>query len=243
MEIGRFEMTDKETLYRKLYDQVWNHELERDGEDFSDLELAELFLKKTDLPEKQHSILEIGCGIGKLCDRLYSMGYRNITGIDISSSAIALGKTRFPQLGLYCMDATSLKFPDGCFHICISFDLVEHIPDVIPHFREVWRVLKPAGKYLFKTPNIITNSLFSTMIFRGFGWRPYHPSLQFSWSLKKKLINAGFVKIEFFKIPPLISDYDKIYKIPKFARWGVKHIPWKYLPLFLQAGFFVVACK
>lgn len=233
-------MTNKETLYRKLYDQVWSHELQVD-EYIGDLELSILFLKKANLIERQHSILEIGCGRGKLCDRLHYMGYRNITGIDISSSVIKFAKNRFPYLNLYCMDATSLKFPDEHFDICLSFDLVEHLPDTIAHFKEVWRVLKPTGKYMFQTPNILTNSLFSTMIFRGFGWRPYHPSLQFSWTLKKKLLSAGFVEIEFVKIPPL-SDY-KVQMIPRFARWGVNHIPWKYLPLFLQAGFFVVAYK
>jgi len=61
------------------------------------------------------NILEIGCGIGKLCDALHDMRYQNITGVDISSSAIAFGRNRFAHLNLHCMDAMSLTFPSESF--------------------------------------------------------------------------------------------------------------------------------
>jgi len=227
--------------YKEMYDQYWKHALKRGEEDSGDLELSMLFLKKANLLRKQQSILEIGCAIGKLSNALHDMGYHNITGIDIASSAITFGKNRFPHLNIYRMDANSLKFPKEHFDICFSFDLVEHLPDVNAHFKEVWRILKPRGNYLFQTPNILSNSLITTIQNRGLGWKVFHPSLQFPWTLKEKLLNSGFVKVEFIKISPLSSH--KIQEVPKFARWAFKHMPWKIFPLFLQIGFYVVAYK
>jgi 2-polyprenyl-3-methyl-5-hydroxy-6-metoxy-1,4-benzoquinol methylase len=227
--------------YKRRYDQGWKKALEEGREDFGDLELSMLFLKKTGLLEKQHSILEIGCGVGKLCNTLYDMDYHDVSGIDISSSAIAFGKNCYPHLKLHCMDASVLEFPDEHFDICLSFDVVEHLPDINAHFKEVRRILKPKGKYVFETPNILSNAVFETILRKGFAWKVYHPSLQFSWTLKKKLLDAGFAKTEFLKLPPL-SKY-KIEQVPRFARWLFKSIPWKHLPIFLQTNFYVVAYK
>lgn len=226
---------------REIYEQLWNDALRRGIEDAGDLELAMLFLEKGQLLEKRYSILEIGCGIGKLCSRLYDMGYKNVTGIDIASSAISFGRNRFPNLNLLCMDAGSLAFRDNCFDVCLSFDLVEHIPDVNTHFEEVWRVLKPGGKYLFQTPNALSNSLITTIQTKGLGWTVYHPSLQFWWTLRRRLSDAGFIEVEFIKLAPL-SNF-KIQQVPRFLRWTFKHIPWEKLPLLLQTNYYVVSYK
>ncbi len=179
-------MINKQLDYKAIYDQIWDHSLEEGRKEHGDIELSELFLKETNLLEKQYKILEIGCGIGKLCNKLYDRGYHNITGVDISASAISFGKKSFPHIILNSMDAALLKFPDECFDVCLSFDLVEHLPDINDHFKEVWRVLKPTGKYLFQTPNILSNSLMVTIENKGLGWvgNPIHPSLQFPWTLK-----------------------------------------------------------
>jgi len=67
--------------YKEVYNQAWSRALQRGKEDAGDLELSILFLKKVNLLKRQDPILEIGCGsgIGKLCHRLYDMGYHNIT--------------------------------------------------------------------------------------------------------------------------------------------------------------------
>jgi 2-polyprenyl-3-methyl-5-hydroxy-6-metoxy-1,4-benzoquinol methylase len=229
------------TYHKEIYERDWREILRGGREDLGDLEISMLFLNKADLLRREFAILEIGCGVGKLCNRLYEMGYENITGTDISPSAVAYGKNRFPHLNLLAMDASAVAFPDERFDVCLSFDLIEHLPDVDAHLREVLRILKPAGKYLFQTPNMLSNAVYETIIRKSFVWRIYHPSLQLWWTLRKRLLNAGFVKVGFIKIPP-VSDY-KLRQISKFTRWGLRLIPWRYLPIFLQTNFFVIASR
>lgn len=47
----------------------------------------------------------------------------------------------------------ALGFPDAFFDCCVSNYVVEHVVDPEAHLREVYRVLKPGGVYVFRTPN------------------------------------------------------------------------------------------
>lgn len=215
--------------------------LQKGREDFGDLELATLFLDGTDLLRKEWRVLEIGCGIGKLSNALFDRGFHHVIGIDIATSAIDHGKRRFPRLELKQMDAMSLDFSNEYFDACLSFDLVEHLSDIRFHFREVYRVLKPEGYYLFQTPNILSNFVRETVDARGFHWIKEHPSLQFPWSLRKRVAEAGFEAFNFVKIPPL-SAY-KLQSLPQPLRSIYKLIPWHSLPMILQIGFYCIARK
>jgi len=225
----------------ELYDRIWEEGLKKGISGYGDLELTRLFFDKLDI-EKNNSILEIGCGIGTFLSSIYDTGYKNVVGVDISKYAVRSGKKKNPHLDLRYMDANALKFSGSPFDICFSFDLVEHLKNIDSHFRNVRKILKKNGKYTFQTPNKITNVPVSVIRDRNLvGWKVYHPSLQYYWGLKKRLLKAGFKDIRFIKIPPL-SKY-KIQQIPKSLRWIFKIIPWKLLPLFLQVNFFVIACK
>lgn len=227
--------------YSELYDKSWKISLNNGIEDYGDIEQELTFLNKINILHHDHKILELGCGIGKLCNSLYENGYKNIIGTDISETSIKYGEIKYPQLTLKAMNATKLDFDNNCFDICLSFDLVEHIPNINDHFDEIYRILVPGGYYLFQTPNILTNSIFETLQCRSFKWKNYHPSLQFSWTLKRKLKNSGFSSVRYIKIPPL-SDY-KLKLIPTFLKLLFNSIPWRYLPIHLQIGFWCIAYK
>jgi len=225
--------------YKTIYDKGWQQGLDQGVEDYGDLELDSLFLERTLPITRSLSIVEFGCGMGKLCNWLSGKGYRNIKGFDISSVAIATGKARFPHLDLSCADVNAISIPEGSIDVCLSFDFIEHLPDPASHFSAVRQMLKPHGRYLFQTPNMITNALYCTIQTRGFSWRITHPSLQTCRSLKKKLLNAGFSRVEFVKIPPL-SEF-KIRQIPRALQSIYTALPWTRLPLNVQIGFYVVA--
>lgn len=223
----------------QLYDQVWSSSIQKGIEDFGDLEMSLQFIQRTSLLEPWHSILEVGAGIGKLCDALVRLGYTNLIGTDISKAAIEYGKQKFGQINLSHMDVTRLEFPDQSFDIVLSFDLVEHIPNIGLHFAEVYRTLKPGGKYLLQTPNLFCNALYCTLRYQGLAWRQYHPSPQTHWSIHRKLLQSGFEKVEFIKMP-LLSGYKSQF-LPHGTGNLLKIIPWRKLPLLLQTNYYVVA--
>ncbi len=78
---------------------------------FYDMEMAEFH---ADLPFYQErikvpgSILELGCGSGRLCRQLAASG-AHITGIDLSLSMLRLAKLKaMPNISYLCMDMTAL---------------------------------------------------------------------------------------------------------------------------------------
>jgi SAM-dependent methyltransferase len=54
--------------------------------------------------------------------------------------------------GIQCQDLEALTFTDGTFDLCTNTEVMEHVSDDIAAFRELHRVLKPAGKLIFTVP-------------------------------------------------------------------------------------------
>lgn len=50
-------------------------------------------------------------------------------------------------------DAGVIPYPDGAFDLVFADNVMEHISEPEQVFREVFRVLRPGGLFLFKTPN------------------------------------------------------------------------------------------
>lgn len=97
------------------------------------------------------SVLDYGCGSGKVSRRLRDDGFDYVTGVDISSTmiekAISAGtnRLRFEQI-----HGPNLPFPDNSFEAVISCFLFINIPErreLVRITTEVMRVLKPGGSY------------------------------------------------------------------------------------------------
>jgi SAM-dependent methyltransferase len=92
-------------------------------------------------------ILEVGAGPGNpTSDYLKTLGEPHGVDIDpeiFDNTALktaAVIEDRFP-------------FPDCTFDACVSDYVCEHVENPYCHLEEVWRVLKPGGAYVFRTPN------------------------------------------------------------------------------------------
>jgi len=70
------------------------------------------------------SVLDVGCGDGKLTSRLQAPGAPTIVGLD--SSAEALSRLPFDSV---LADAQAMPFPNGAFDLVMSTDTLEHMPD------------------------------------------------------------------------------------------------------------------
>lgn len=54
--------------------------------------------------------------------------------------------------GTQCQDVQRLTYPDQSFDFCTSTEVFEHVPDDRKGFREIHRVLKPGGRFVFTVP-------------------------------------------------------------------------------------------
>lgn len=99
-------------------------------------------------------VLEIGAGTGFFVLNLMQAGLTSSAVVtDISSGMVDVAVRNGAALGLdvtgRVADAESLPFADGEFDLVIGHAVLHHIPDVELALREVLRVLRPGGRFVF----------------------------------------------------------------------------------------------
>ena len=137
------------------------------------------------------AILEVGAGGGFLLSELTKAGFTDLTGSDITESAALEVQRRVPDADVILADASRLPFRPGTFHVVVSSDVIEHLPDVDDHFAAVARVLKPGGLYFIKTPNRVPAEVY----YRARGMHDsyfWHPSMFSPSELTSSLDSHGF---------------------------------------------------
>jgi SAM-dependent methyltransferase len=107
----------------------------------------------------QDTVLDIGCGVGRLTRALAARAAR-VYAIDVSSEMLALARTHHAELAnieWILGDGVSLAgVPDGEIDGCISHVVFQHIPDpavTLGYVAEMGRVLKPGGWSGFQVSN------------------------------------------------------------------------------------------
>lgn len=98
-------------------------------------------------------VLEVGCGSAPCARWLAGHGAR-VVGLDISMGMLARGRAAMerggPAVALVQAGAESLPFADGSFDIaCSAFGAVPFVADSARVMREVARVLRPGGSWVF----------------------------------------------------------------------------------------------
>jgi len=94
-------------------------------------------------PELLH-VLEVGCGTGRIYERLVPRLVANerYTGVDLSERMLAIGRGRFPRARFLAGDGYGLEFADGAFDVSLAFEVVGHLPEIGPFLRELVRVAR-----------------------------------------------------------------------------------------------------
>ena len=114
-------------------------------------------LKGIKFRDGKHSdtVLDVGCGIG-----FVSQLYPNfeITGIDISDEMLK----RNPYHWLKA-PAEAIPFPDASFDFVVCRSLLHHLEEPLKGLKEMYRVLKPGGRWVCWEPNL---SVFNDWIRR-----------------------------------------------------------------------------
>ncbi|MBI2138808.1 class I SAM-dependent methyltransferase [Candidatus Woesearchaeota archaeon] len=148
---------------------------------------------------KGAKIVDLGCGRGFIVEELRKRGFRNIAYCDLVDNFD--GK-------VVLMDFNrGLDFPDGSFDVAISTEVVEHLENKYQFFREVKRILKKDGIFIFSSPNL--NNIFNRTVFLfkkrfiefNAKEQPHHVNPFFLWqlpgffSIEKTAFNRGFIPL------------------------------------------------
>jgi 2-polyprenyl-3-methyl-5-hydroxy-6-metoxy-1,4-benzoquinol methylase len=148
------------------------------------------------------TVLEIGCGRGGFARYIISQ-YNNIKtfyACDYSESAIEIAKSSLnspQQIILQIEDIQNLSFADASFDTIISCETIEHVPMPNKALSEIYRVLKPGGRFFLTCPNYF--NLFGLWcLYRKLIGKPYteggQPYVNYIWapSIYVRLTTLGF---------------------------------------------------
>ncbi|GIW56227.1 MAG: hypothetical protein KatS3mg082_2631 [Nitrospiraceae bacterium] len=138
------------------------------------------------------AIADLACGQGRFLHWLKSLGYTNLSGVDISADQVALARQVVPSVEKADALGWLAQHPER-FDCLIGLDIVEHFTrDEAVRFLELCFVaLKPSGRLILQTPNADS----------PFGLQHRYNDISHEWAfnvnqLTRLLRRAGFTAIE-----------------------------------------------
>jgi len=150
-------------------------------------------------------LLELGCGRGEFSVWLASaVPNIRVTGLDFSITAITIAQGRIAgtsrAVRFITGDVQSLAFADNTFDWIVSCECLEHVPQPQKMTDEMFRVLKPGGKFCLTTENYLNGMLLAWLhsfisgrpFDSGSGAQPLEHFLVFP-KVKRYLKRAGFI--------------------------------------------------
>lgn len=105
----------------------------------------------------EETLLELGCGAGRIAFGLYELGYRNLMAVDFARGMVRRAR-HMAEVLEYAIpfrvgDATELEFEDAVFDGAIfGFNGLMQIPEAARReaaLREIFRVLRPGAWFVF----------------------------------------------------------------------------------------------
>jgi ubiquinone/menaquinone biosynthesis C-methylase UbiE len=100
------------------------------------------------------NVLDVGCGTGHLAGELMQRGY-TAWGVDLSDAMVEYAREHYDRDQFRVGDIEQIPFPDNTFDAVMCLGVMEYLEKDEPALREMWRVLKPGGRAVITTPNIV----------------------------------------------------------------------------------------
>lgn len=172
------------------------------------------------------SLLDVGAGVGLFAEAAERAGY-NVTGIETSSHAAALARSRVRGPVLRHDANSRLDLPERSFDAVTMLDVIEHLRDFTTALDEASRLLRRDGKLILITLN--ANSVLRPLLGRKWSWYrdPSHVHLFSARSLRAAVLGAGFEKVRTTTIFNFHSAGESSPFFRRLRRFGrVLRLPW-----------------
>jgi ubiquinone/menaquinone biosynthesis C-methylase UbiE len=170
--------------------------------------------------KENQKVLDVSCGEGILeyCAERKKI---SIIGLDFSSSALEIARSRITKIRLALGDGEMLPFQDETFDYVVNLGSLEHFLHPERGLTEVARVLKKDGVACFLLPNSYYVLDIMRLMLTGQGPHHYQPLERFATKLEwqNSIEEYGFKVIKTFKyntrLPASKGDIRWYFKRPK----------------------------
>lgn len=164
------------------------------------------------------TILDVGCGVGNFI----SIAPTRIEGVDIDEKAIQTCKKR----GFKAMVGNGYELPyaDNTFDNINCSAVLEHVNKPYKLMNELRRVLKPGGKLVLLTPDIMKWKFDFWKVAYHWEGHPFSTksllALAYDTGFKGIIINHGYVKLPFggLKLQNLVGLFRRTRNLVLEAR-------------------------
>jgi 2-polyprenyl-3-methyl-5-hydroxy-6-metoxy-1,4-benzoquinol methylase len=161
-------------------------------------------------PDRNCSIVDLGCGSGALLLFLQEAGYKNTIGVETSPDQIEFAR----QLGVRSVTSGDLisflrESRSESFDVVAAIDVIEHFrkDEVLEILDQTQRVLRPGGKMIVHVPN--AEAIFGSRIF----WSDFTHEMAFTREgLRQLTFACGFSSVEFSEDLPVVHGFKSLIR-------------------------------
>jgi len=150
-------------------------------------------------------VLDVGCGIGD-----FLVSCPGAVGVDINPFTVGFCRKR--GLEAHQVEEGLFPFKTGSLDSAILDNLIEHLDDPQPTFKEVFRVVRPWGRILIGVPGR-----------RGYEVDSSHRRFYDVRGLVELMLQQGCMKRRIFGAPFRSAYLDK--HMPQYCLYGVFQAP------------------
>ena len=156
----------------ETYDEKWSISFDERCIDYARGRLDKI-LPEAPLPYGR--AMELGCGTGFFLLNLMQSGVAEKGSVtDLSPGMVKVALRNAENLGLdvdgRVADAESIPYEDDTFDLVVGHAVLHHIPDVEKSLREVLRVLKPGGRFVFAGEPSTYGDFYARWMSRATWW-------------------------------------------------------------------------
>ena len=116
------------------------------------------------IPGSAQSVLDLGCGTGRLGESLKQRQKARVAGVEIDPLAAEAARTRLDRVVQSNIETLDREFSEGEFDCVVCADVLEHLKTPEQTLKQISNWLTPEGTIIASIPNVRNQSVLAGLI-------------------------------------------------------------------------------